>query len=181
MHRAGEDAAEHDPDQGRRAVEGAQDGAEDRAQTGDVQELHHVDGLGVHLDVVDPVFHAAGRGGPAVIGAEICLDEFSVNEIAGDQRGYGEKEVKHISLLEKCCFPPVSSPGNDLGTGHGSRHGIGRKYLRLVYNEGRESGQGMLIQMSFFRGELPGRVVEPVGGKLFVKSAEAGFARSVQM
>lgn len=92
MHRACEDAAEHDPDQCGRAVEGAENGAEDGSESRDVQELHHVDGFRIHFDIVDSVRETAGRGGLAGVDTKTGFDDLAVNEIAGDECRDGEKK-----------------------------------------------------------------------------------------
>ena len=66
MDRAAEDRPDDDPDQGRGAVEGPEDRAEDGAEAGDVEKLDEKNLGRRHLHVVDPV----GRSGPASAGSD---------------------------------------------------------------------------------------------------------------
>ncbi len=83
VNRTGEDAAEDDPEHGDRAIEGTQNGAEDGADAGDVEQLNQIDFLVRHGDIVHPVSHGDGGGFQLGFRAEYPFDEFAVYEVAG--------------------------------------------------------------------------------------------------
>ncbi len=83
VYRTGEDAAKHDPQHGDRTIQGTQDGAEDGADAGDVEQLDQIDFLVRHGDIVNPVRHGDGGGFQLGFRAKYPFDEFAVYEIAG--------------------------------------------------------------------------------------------------
>ena len=92
MDGAREDAAEDDPQVGRRAELRAHDGAEDGPGPGDVQELDHVHFPRGHRDEVHVVGLGDGRRHQIRIGAEHPVHERSVQKIADDERGHADQE-----------------------------------------------------------------------------------------
>ena len=103
MHRAGKDGAEGDPQEDDGAPEGTLQGAEDGAETGDVQKLDHKE-LPLGQDhVVHAVVDLDGRGLP-VIGAEGILHDLAVDEVPADQQRKTDQKAKHYSLLLQCSF-----------------------------------------------------------------------------
>ena len=93
VHSAGEDGAEDDPEQGRGAVLGAQDGAEDRAKSGDVEELDEIDLPHGHGHVVHAVGHGLGGRGTAAVDPEDFLRQHAVDGVACDEQDEAEEEV----------------------------------------------------------------------------------------
>ena len=81
VHRSGKDAAQHNPQVGRRAEPHAHDGTENRARSRNVQELNHE-----HLPCGQRhKVHTVGEansGGLAVIGTHHALHDGTVNEVA---------------------------------------------------------------------------------------------------
>ena len=100
VDRTGEDAAKDDPEHGDRTIEGTQDGAEDGADAGDVEQLNQVDLLVRHGDIVHPVRHGDGGGLQLGFGPEYPFDEFAVYEVAGYQQADTEEEPDH-------CYAPA--------------------------------------------------------------------------
>jgi hypothetical protein len=100
VDRTGEDADKDDPEHGDRTIEGTQDGAEDGADAGDVEQLNQVDLLVRHGDIVHPVRHGDGGGLQLGFGPEYPFDEFAVYEVAGYQQADTEEEPDH-------CYAPA--------------------------------------------------------------------------
>ena len=84
MSGSGEDTAEDNPQIGSGSELGTHDGTEDRACSGNVEELNHEDLPVGQYNVVQSV--GLGHGGCyAVVGSEHPLYEASVEEIANNQ------------------------------------------------------------------------------------------------
>ena len=86
VHSAHEDAAQHDPDVGYRAVCSAQYCAENGAEAGDVQKLDDEDPPGFQLLIINSVGTIAGGCDTVGIGFEKpCLYELAVEEKSRNQ------------------------------------------------------------------------------------------------
>ena len=95
MDGSAEDASDDNPDEAAGSVHGTQNGPEDRAETGNVEELDHEHFPGGHLYIIHAVGMSYGRGLAIGVGAESLLDEFAIDEIAENQQGQGDKKGYH--------------------------------------------------------------------------------------
>ena len=82
---AGEDCAEHNPEQGCRPEHYAHDGAENRPHSGDVEKLNEEDFPRRHGYVVDAVGHCCRGGGALGISAEDAFGNRAIDEVASDK------------------------------------------------------------------------------------------------
>ena len=92
MHGSAEDAAQHDPEVGRRAELRAHDGPEDGPRTGDVQELDHEDLPRGHGDEIDAVRLGDGGRGTRRVRTEHPLYELAVEQVSQDQCDDADEE-----------------------------------------------------------------------------------------
>ena len=95
MRRAGEDAAEHHPQQRRRAVERPQDRPKDRPQSGDVEKLDKKDFVGRQLYIVHAVGPELRWCGAAAIDAKDLFHKQTVDRIAQNQHQGCRKKTDH--------------------------------------------------------------------------------------
>ena len=95
---SGEDGAENYPQERRRSVHDAHDGAEDGPQTGNVEKLYEENLPGGELDVV----YAVGHGLDGRIAGGVYADhlggKLAVNEIAADQQCQANEKANHLEL-----------------------------------------------------------------------------------
>ena len=100
VHGAAEDAAQHDPQVGRRAELGAHDGAEDGPRSRDVQELDHEHLPGGKGNVVDAVGLGDGRRLPGGVRPENALHELAVEQVSEDERDDADEEGNHNTKIQ---------------------------------------------------------------------------------
>ena len=99
VHGSAQDAAQHNPQESRRAVEHAHHGAEDRPRAGDVEELHRIDFPRRHRDEVGAVGLRVARRLTVGTDAEHLLHKRAVNKIAKHQAGQSNAECNHLLYL----------------------------------------------------------------------------------
>ena len=93
MHRAAENAAEHDPEQGGRPVQRPKDGADHRAEPGDVQKLDEKNLVAGQFNVVHAVAPAFDRRETPEISSEHFFHECAVHEVPAEQQREAAPEI----------------------------------------------------------------------------------------
>ncbi len=113
MHRAADHVAEHDPDERDRAIQRPQDGAEDGADTRNVQELDQEGFEGADRNVVDAVAQAFLRGYGRGIYARLFFNEGAVELVAEKKYRKADEEKQHgasSSLFFKVLWNHLKAP-----------------------------------------------------------------------
>ena len=95
MDSAAEDAAQHYPQVGGRAVQDAQDGAEDGPRAGNVEKLDEEDLPGGHGHEIHPVSQGVAGGRPVRIHSEYSGYEGAIDKISGHQDAECQDECGH--------------------------------------------------------------------------------------
>ena len=95
VNSTGEDGTKHDPEKGGGPEEGSHDGAENRSEACNVQELYKEDLVPGKLHIIDAVGSGQGGGLSGGIHAEYLVDKGAVDKVAPDQNGQGEKKAYH--------------------------------------------------------------------------------------
>ena len=93
MHRAAENAAEDDPEQGGRPVQRPKDGANHGAEPGDVQKLDEKNLVAGQFDIVHAVAPGFDRRGAPEIGSEHFFHECAVHEVPAEQQREAAPEI----------------------------------------------------------------------------------------
>ena len=106
---AGEDGAEGDPQEHHRPPQSALHGAEDGAQTCNVQQLNQEQFPLRHHDVVNAVVDADRRGFP-VIRPEGVVDHFTIGQVANNKESQTDQKTNHTRTSSKY----FSGPGRSL-------------------------------------------------------------------
>ncbi len=109
MHRAADHVAEHDPDERDRAIERTQDGAEDGADTRNVQELDQESPRGADWHIVHAIAQTLLRGDGSRVYARLFFNEGAVELVAEKKYRKADEEKQHgasSSLFFKVLWNP---------------------------------------------------------------------------
>ena len=93
MHSPGEDAADDHPQKRDGTVQRTQNGAENRAKTGNVQKLDQEDLGRAHFHIVHAVRHFAGGRRTVGIRAEHFLHKSAVDKIPREKAEQSQNEI----------------------------------------------------------------------------------------
>ena len=99
VYAAGKDGSEGNPEEDNRSPHRTGDGAEDRSQTGNIQQLYQKQLPGRHDNIVHTIVDR-NRRGLTVIRRECVVHKLAVREIPGDQDHQTKQKAKHN------VFPP---------------------------------------------------------------------------